>query len=195
MYFAATALSEYPPVWPFCSAPTTSRSLFQTISPGRFIQTTELDFDNVPQTVRMWQPVSTNPKYSLVPLILGSFLVALPATLIATLLGVATGIFLAEVAGKRTREVVKPAIELLAGIPSVVIGFFCLATLATLVQNAFHTTFRLNGSGGQIGTEVNAEDFKEQFEELTEELETLNAEARSLEERIAENAARLLEKI
>jgi len=124
---------------------------FQTISPGRFIQTTELDFDNLPQTVRMWQPVSTNPKYSLVPLILGSFLVALPATLIATFLGVATGIYLAEVAGRKTREIVKPAIELLAGIPSVVIGFFCLATLATLVQNAFHTTFRLNAFVGALG--------------------------------------------
>jgi len=124
---------------------------FRTIPPGRFVESTELDFDNMPQTVRMWQPVSTNPKYSLVPLILGSFLVALPATLIATLLGVGTGIYLAEVAGKRTRELVKPAIELLAGVPSVVIGFFCLATLATLVQNAFHTTFRLNAFVGALG--------------------------------------------
>src|SRR5262245_25603318 len=97
---------------------------FTTISPGDFIQTTELDFDNLPQTVRMWQPVGTHPKYSLVPLICGSLLLAVPATLIATLLGVACGVYLAEVAGKRTREIVKPGIELLAGIPSVVIGFF-----------------------------------------------------------------------
>ncbi len=124
---------------------------FRTIPASHFIQTTEMDFDNTPQTVRMWQPVGTNPKYSLLPLFCGSMLVALPATLLATLFGVASGIYLAEVAGKRTREVVKPAIELVAGIPSVVIGFFCLAVLASLVQTAFQTTFRLNAVVGAIG--------------------------------------------
>ena len=101
-----------------------------------------------------WQPVGQNPKYSLLPLFLGSFLVALPATLIATLFGVACGVYLAEVAGKRTREIVKPAIELLAGVPSVVIGFFCLATLATLLQNLLHTTFRLNAMVGALGVSL-----------------------------------------
>src|SRR5881397_1896689 len=127
---------------------------FRTIPASHFIQSQELDFDNVPQTVRLWQPVGQNPKYSLVPLILGSFLVALPATLIATLFGVACGVYLAEIAGKRTREIVKPAIELLAGVPSVVIGFFCLATLATLLQNMLHTTFRLNAMVGALGVSL-----------------------------------------
>ena len=124
---------------------------FRTIPATHFIQSTELDFDDLPQTVRMWQPVGNNPKYSIVPLILGSLLVAIPATLIATLFGVACGVYLAEVAGKRTREIVKPAIELLAGVPSVVIGFFCLATLATILQDAIHTTFRLNAIVGAVG--------------------------------------------
>ena len=124
---------------------------FRTIPPSRLLHSTELDFNDVPQTVRMWQPVGNNPKYSLIPLLLGSFLVALPATLVATVLGVACGIYLAEVAGRGTRDVVKPAIELLAGVPSVVIGFFCLATLATLVQQVFHTTFRLNAIVGALG--------------------------------------------
>jgi phosphate transport system permease protein len=124
---------------------------FQTIAPGRFIQGNELDFDNVPQVVRMWQPVGPNPKYSIIPLVLGSFLVALPATLLATLFGVACGIYLAEIAGKRTRELVKPAIELVAGVPSVVIGFFCLATLATLVQQTLGNVYRLNAFVGALG--------------------------------------------
>ena len=127
---------------------------FRTIPASHFIQGQELDFDNVPQTVRMWQPVGQNPKYSLVPLLLGSFLVALPATLIATMFGVACGVYLAEIAGKRTREIIKPSIELLAGVPSVVIGFFCLATLATLLQDALHTTFRLNAMVGAIGVSL-----------------------------------------
>jgi len=124
---------------------------FGTIAPGRFIQGNEVDFDNVPQVVRMWQPVGTNPKYSIIPLVLGSFLVALPATLLATLFGVACGIYLAEIAGKRTRELVKPAIELVAGVPSVVIGFFCLATLATLVQQTLGNVYRLNAFVGALG--------------------------------------------
>jgi phosphate transport system permease protein len=115
---------------------------------GHFFQTTELDFDDVLQVVRTWQPVGTNPKYSLLP---GSLLVALPATILATLFGVACGVYLAEIAGHRTREWIKPGIELLAGVPSVVIGFFCLATLATLVQTVFHTTFRLNAFVGALG--------------------------------------------
>lgn len=124
---------------------------FRTIPPSHFIHTTELDFDDRPQVVRMWQPVGTNPKYSLIPLFCGSLLVALPATILATIFGVACGIYLAEVAGKRTREIIKPAIELVAGIPSVVIGFFCLAILASVVQNALHTTFRLNALVGALG--------------------------------------------
>jgi len=127
---------------------------FRTIPAGHFLQSQELDFDNLPQTVRLWQPVGQNPKYSLIPLLLGSFLVALPGTLIATGFGVSCGVYLAEIAGKRTREIIKPAIELLAGVPSVVIGFFCLATLATFVQDALGTTFRLNAMVGAIGVSL-----------------------------------------
>jgi len=123
----------------------------RTIPLPHLLYTTEFDFDNLPQTVRMWQPVGTNPKYSILPLIIGSLLVAIPATLIATFFGVACGIYLAEVAGRRTREIIKPAIELLAGVPSVVVGFFCLATLATLIQNTLHTAFRLNALVGALG--------------------------------------------
>jgi phosphate transport system permease protein len=124
---------------------------FETIPASAFVQGTELDFDDNPVTVRMWQPVGNNPKYSLLPLLVGSLLVALPATLIATILGVASGVYLAEVAGRRAREILKPCIELMAGVPSVVIGFFCLATLATVVQQSFGATFRLNAIVGALG--------------------------------------------
>jgi len=118
---------------------------------GEFIGTTVTDYRGYPKTVRLWQPVGGDPKYSLLPLFCGSFLVALPATLIAGVLGVACGIYLAELAAARTREVVKPFIELLAGIPTVVIGFLCLATLGTAMQNLLGTTFRLNAFLGAIG--------------------------------------------
>jgi phosphate transport system permease protein len=118
---------------------------------GDFIGATVTDYRGNPKVVHLWQPVGDHPKYSLLPLLCGSFLVALPATLIAGLFGVACGIYLAELASHRTREILKPFIELLAGIPTVVIGFLCLAMVGTFLQNLLGTTFRLNAFVGAIG--------------------------------------------
>jgi phosphate transport system permease protein len=118
---------------------------------GEFLSTTVTDYQGNPKVVRLWQPVGATPKYSLLPLLCGSFLVAVPATLLAGVLGIGCGVYLAELAGHRTRELLKPAIELLAGIPTVVVGFLCLASLGTLVQNALGTTFRLNAFVGALG--------------------------------------------
>jgi len=72
----------------------------------------------------MWQPVGETPKYNIMPLFVGTLKVTLVALLFAVPLSVLGALFVSEFAGKRWREIVKPAIELLAGIPSVVIGFF-----------------------------------------------------------------------
>jgi len=119
-----------------------------------FIGTTVTDYRGNPKTVHLWQPVGDHPKYSLLPLLCGSFLVAVPATLVAGIFGVACGIYLAELASTRAREVLKPFIELLAGIPTVVIGFLCLSTLGTVVQDVLGTTFRLNAFLGAIGVSI-----------------------------------------
>ncbi|MSS70764.1 MAG: phosphate ABC transporter permease subunit PstC [Candidatus Latescibacteria bacterium] len=102
----------------------------------------------------MWQPVAEPEKYSLIPLILGSFLVAFPATLISTLFGIGIGIYLSEIAGIRVREIVKPFIELLAGIPTVVLGFFFLVVIASTLQNVLGTKFRLNAFVGALGVSL-----------------------------------------
>ena len=99
----------------------------------------------------MWQPVSETPKYSLLPLICGSFLVSFPATLIAALFGVSCAVYLSEIASPRAREILKPSLELLAGIPSVVLGFLMLAVMASVIQNVLHTKFRLNAFVGALG--------------------------------------------
>src|SRR5215208_2629887 len=70
----------------------------------------------------MWQPVGEVPKLSMIPLFVGTLKVTAIAMALAVPLGIAAAIFVAEFAGARTREIVKPAIELLAGIPSVVVG-------------------------------------------------------------------------
>jgi len=91
-----------------------------------------------------WQPVSKIPKYSLAPLVAGTFKVTLVALLFAVPLAVLAAVFSAEFAPRRMRELIKPAIEMLAGIPSVVLGFFALVVLASLFQEWFGFRFRLN---------------------------------------------------
>ena len=92
----------------------------------------------------VWQPVSDIPKVSLIPLFIGTLKVSVVAMLIAAPLGVLAALFTSELAPRKLREWLKPTIELLAGVPSVVLGFFALMVLATLFQDTFGLTYRLN---------------------------------------------------
>lgn len=92
----------------------------------------------------VWQPTSEQPKVSFWPIILGTLKATLVGMLFACPVGVAAAIFSSEFAPPRLREVIKPLIELLAGIPSVVMGFFALIILASWFQAAFGFTYRLN---------------------------------------------------
>jgi phosphate transport system permease protein len=98
-----------------------------------------------------WQPIAETPKYSLIPLLIGTLKVTLIAVLIAIPLAVAAALYTSEFAPSWAREVIKPCIEILAGIPSVVIGFFCLMVIASWLQGAFGWTFRLNALTAGIG--------------------------------------------
>ncbi len=91
-----------------------------------------------------WQPNSDNPKFSLWPLFLGTLKAAIVAMLFAAPLGVGAAMYSSEFSSRRMREIIKPTIELLAGIPSVVLGFFALIVLASFVQTTFGFDFRLN---------------------------------------------------
>ncbi len=92
----------------------------------------------------MWQPIALVPKYSLIPLILGTLKTTLVALLVAAPLAIAAALYTSEFAPPRMRELIKPAVELLAGIPSVVLGFFALIVLATWIQRLFGFETRLN---------------------------------------------------
>ncbi|HEX8619955.1 MAG TPA: phosphate ABC transporter permease subunit PstC [Thermoanaerobaculia bacterium] len=92
----------------------------------------------------VWQPTSDRPKVSLWPIIIGTLKATVVGLLFACPVGVAAAIFSSEFAPAKLREVIKPVIELLAGIPSVVMGFFALIVLATWLQDAFGFTYRLN---------------------------------------------------
>ncbi len=98
-----------------------------------------------------WQPVSEHPKYSLLPLLVGTLKVTVIAVVITIPLAVAGALFTSEFANPWAREVIKPAIELLAGIPSVVVGFFCLMVVAGWLHSAFGWTYRLNAVTAGVG--------------------------------------------
>lgn len=98
-----------------------------------------------------WQPNSDHPKYGILPILVGTIKATLIALLLGAPLAILAAIYTAFFAPKRLREIIKPTIELLAGFPSVVIGFFCLMSVATVSQSLFGTTFRLNAVVGGIG--------------------------------------------
>jgi len=92
----------------------------------------------------IWQPVSEIPKYNLVPLIIGSLKASLVALAFAVPLALGAAIYVSQLAPPRLKEWLKPGIELLAGIPSVVLGFFALIVLASFLQKVLGYDSRLN---------------------------------------------------
>ncbi len=97
-----------------------------------------------------WYPISDPPKFGILPLILGSLLVTLGATIISVPFGIASALFIAELASPKIREFLKTGIELLAAIPSVVIGFIGMVTLVPLVKKIFHLPTGLTALSGSI---------------------------------------------
>lgn len=105
---------------------------------------------------KSWMPVSDNPRYGLLPLFLGTLKVTLIALLFAAPISILAAVYTSMFAGPRMREVIKPVIELLAGFPSVVIGFFALMIMATFLQNMFGYATRLNSFVGGIAMALTA---------------------------------------
>ena len=92
-----------------------------------------------------WYPVSEPPTFGITSFFVSTLWVTLVATAISVPIGVACAAYLSEVAPDRVRETVKPIVELLAGIPSVVMGFIGLMLLSPLVQSAFNLNTGLCG--------------------------------------------------
>jgi phosphate ABC transporter permease protein PstC len=102
-------------------------------------------------TGHVWNPTSMiAPVYGILPLMIGTFLVSLGASVIAIPIGLGCTIYLAEIAHPKIRGFLKPAIEILAGIPSVVYGFFALVILSGWIQAIFGNTHRLNALNGAV---------------------------------------------
>lgn len=83
-----------------------------------------------------WYPLMD--EYGMLPLILGSLLVTGGAIVIGVPIGIAAAVYIGEIAPLRVREILKPTVEVLAAIPSVVLGFLGLVLLAPYLQKLFH---------------------------------------------------------
>ena len=99
---------------------------------------------------RNWYPISDPPQFGILPLILGSVFVTAGAGMISIPIGIASALFIAEIAPRRTKEVLKAGIELLAAIPSVVIGFIGMVTLGPLIKDLFNLPTGLTALTGSI---------------------------------------------
>jgi len=91
-----------------------------------------------------WYPTSSPPDFGILPLLVASLAVTVVSALISIPLGVMTAIYLAEIASARIREIFKPVVELLAALPSVVIGFFGMVVVAPFLQDTFDLATGLN---------------------------------------------------
>ena len=98
-----------------------------------------------------WYPTATpSAQFGALPLILGTLWVSIGAILLALPIGLITALYLTEVADKRVRDILKPVIELLAGIPSVVYGFFGLVVLVPIIHDVFGLSVGETALAGSI---------------------------------------------
>ncbi len=100
-----------------------SVAFFQKVSIVEFLTGTE------------WTPLFDNPKYGILPLVSGTLVTTLVALALAIPLGTIAAIYLSEYAPFRVREIVKPLLELLSAVPTVVYGYFALTFVTPLLQN------------------------------------------------------------
>ena len=84
-----------------------------------------------------WRPTATEPSFGAIPLFAGTLLISLIALTISIPIGLMAAIYLSEYANHRVRTIAKPLLELLAGIPTVVYGFFAVLTIAPFIRNTF----------------------------------------------------------
>jgi phosphate transport system permease protein len=101
-------------------------------------------------TGRQWTPMFTDQQFGVLPLLTGSLLIAFFAAIVALPVGLAAAIYLSEYAKDSVRKVLKPVLEVLAGIPTVVYGFFALTFVTPIIRTIFPETEVYNALSASI---------------------------------------------
>lgn len=107
-------------------------------------------------TETMWTPMFEDAKYGILPLLSGTLTTSMVAVTIAIPIGTAVAIYLSEFAGHKTREIVKPFLELLGSIPSIVYGYFALIFITPILQVIFPELpgFNMLSAGIMMGVAI-----------------------------------------
>ncbi len=101
-----------------------------------------------------WTPLFVNPKYGVLPLVSGTLIVTVGAAIIAVPIGLFSAIYLSEYAPKTIRKILKPFLEILAGIPSIVYGFFALTYITPILQKIIPRTEIYNAASASIAVGI-----------------------------------------
>lgn len=97
-----------------------------------------------------WSPLFSDASFGVLPLVIGTFIVALGAAMISLPIGLLCAIYLSEYAKPTVRKVVKPILEILSGIPSIVYGFFALTAITPFLQKIIPATNIYNAASASI---------------------------------------------
>ena len=124
---ASSAVAILTTVGIFLSVAYESLAFFSVVNPMEFLFGSK------------WAPTGTPPSFGFIPLLVGTLLITVIAIAVAAPLGLLSAIYMAEYASSRLRQILKPLLEMLAGIPTVVLGFFAALTVAPLLRNSGET--------------------------------------------------------
>ncbi|KAF0226119.1 MAG: phosphate transport system permease protein [Erysipelotrichaceae bacterium] len=105
-------------------------------------------------TTLRWAPVFDPPSFGVLPLLSGTFLIAFLSSFISLPLGLGSAIYLSEFASKKARKIIKPILELLAGIPSIVYGFFALTFITPIIRSVLPDTSIYNALSASIAVGI-----------------------------------------
>ena len=105
-------------------------------------------------TGKTWTPLFHEPKFGVLPLVAGTLLITVGAAFISIPVGLCSAIYLSEYSNPKVRKVLKPALEILAGIPSIVYGYFALTSITPVLQRLIPSTQIFNALSGSIAVGI-----------------------------------------
>jgi phosphate transport system permease protein len=111
---------------------------FSKVSPAEFFTGTD------------WSPTYANPKFGILPLVAGTLMITVGSAIIAVPFGLLVAIYLSEYSATKVRRILKPTLEMLAGIPTVVYGYFALITITPLLRKFIPDVQIFNAASGAI---------------------------------------------
>lgn len=103
---------------------------------------------------KKWTPLFSDPSFGVLPLVMGTLIITLVSAVISIPIGLLTAIYLSEYANKRVRKIIKPILEVLAGIPSIVFGYFALTLITPLIKTFLPQTEIFNALSASIAVGI-----------------------------------------